>query len=459
MPIAPVVIFMTSNGVGMGHLSRQLTTALSGPRRFNVVVFSLSGALPRIMAAEASGELPEASGRGIRYEYCPSWESGWFPTNGWRAVVRRHYRSYRWAPYLRDRIVALAAETRASALVFDGVVPYDGLLQARVALRQVKFAWVRRGLWRPGTPERRLDASRHFDLTIEPGDIAAASDRGPTAGRSDAQRVAPVSLIDVLEPTSRAAARATLGLPQAGPVLLLAPGSGALGSVEGTTREILRAVRERGPEWTVAVTRQPIAKHEVGTREDDVVVLDDVYPLARHLNAFDAAVGAAGYNSLHELLSAHVPSLFVPSTSHVTDDQEARAAGASLRHAAIIEGEDGLHGAVGRLLDPDVQHGLRTACSRLERPTGGGEAANLIADLAASGSPTSDGLNLAAPPHPWIDLRTRTRPGSSASIVTSEHVKTTDVRGTHPIEHILAGSSVEYRRTRERASSWLYRVR
>ena len=60
MPSPPVVIFMTSNGVGMGHLSRQLTLALSEPPREGSVIFSLSGALPRIMAASRSGELPEA---------------------------------------------------------------------------------------------------------------------------------------------------------------------------------------------------------------------------------------------------------------------------------------------------------------------------------------------------------------------------------------------------------------
>src|SRR5690554_587066 len=171
MPHTPVVIVMTSNGVGMGHLSRQLAMVLSAGERMRPVVFSLSGALPRVMAAAADGELPEADGLGMRFEYCPSWESPWLTVPGRRAVVDRVQRNTRWAPYLRDRIVALARETGASALVFDGVAPYRGLLAARKQLPSVRFAWVRRGMWHPSAPPRRLEASRHFDLTIAPRDI------------------------------------------------------------------------------------------------------------------------------------------------------------------------------------------------------------------------------------------------------------------------------------------------
>ena|SRR5690625_3114651 len=74
MSSRPVVIFMTSNGVGMGHISRQLAIILDG-RKVDPVLFSLSGALPRVIQAEATGELPEAHDSKIRYEYCPSREA------------------------------------------------------------------------------------------------------------------------------------------------------------------------------------------------------------------------------------------------------------------------------------------------------------------------------------------------------------------------------------------------
>ncbi|AXH96756.1 hypothetical protein DV701_12065 [Ornithinimicrobium avium] len=453
---------MTSNGVGMGHLSRQLTTALSGPRRMDAVVFSLSGALPRVAAADRSGELPGARERRIRYEYCPSRESGWLPPAGWRRALRTRYRSYRWHHYLRDRLVSLAAETGASAVVFDGVVPYAGLLEARELMPEVGFAWMRRGMWRPQAPSAQLAVSGRFDLVVQPGDLGGAADRGPLAGRTDAERVPPVSLTDVLPASTRQEARAALGLPQDRPVLLLAPGSGALGSVEETAGQVREVLAARGPEWVVAVTRQAIARHAVGGGERHgrgarVVVLDDVYPLARHLAAFDAAVGAAGYNSVHELLSAGVPTLLVPSVHHVTDDQEARAAGVCARGAALVPGTHGLEPAVARLLDPQVREELREACAGLEAPTGGRETADLVVDLAGRSRHTEQPVLRPQPGRPVPDARTPVGPRAGAELRFTSEVSVADVRGPDPVEHLLPGSSQVYRTAREREAGWLYR--
>ncbi len=452
-----VVIFMTSNGVGMGHLSRQLTIALSGPRRFDSVLFSLSGALPRIMAADHCGDLPEAHARGARYEYCPSRESRWLPPRGWQRMVREHYRSYRWHPYLRDRLTALAVETRASAVVFDGVVPYEGLLQARDLLPQIPFVWVRRGMWRPEAVTHRLQQADKFDLVIQPGDFGSAADRGPLTGRQDAQNIPPVSLVDVLTPNSRATARAALGLPQDRKVLLLAPGSGALGSVEETASRIQREIAARGPEWVIAVTRQAIVQHRIGDDADSLAVLDDVYPLARHLSAFDAAVSAAGYNSVHELLASGVPTLLVPSVHHVTDDQAARAAGVVARGAALLPTEDQLEAAVVRLLDPRVRVDVQAACADLEPARGGAVAADLVNALAGAATPTVSRQELPRPPKPWLDARTPTREIGDAGLRFTEDISVADVRADQPVEHLINDSSTAYRASRQRAASWLYR--
>lgn len=459
MVAPPVVIHMTSNGVGMGHLSRQLTVALSGPQRYEPVIFSLSGALPRIAAADRDGDLPGAAERGIRYEYAPSRESGWLPDGGWRRNLRQRYRSYRWHPYLRDRLVSLAAETGAHAVVFDGVVPYRGLLQARSLLPDVGFVWMRRGMWRPSASTKQLRASGHFDLVLQPGDFGGAADRGPLAGRTDAEPIPPVSLTDVLPPTSREEARAALGLPRDGPVLLLSPGAGVLGSVEEGAATVLAALAEHGPGWTVAVTKQAIARHSIGAAADRVVVLDDVYPLARHLAAFDAAVSAAGYNSVHELLGAGIPTLLAPGRDTGTDDQAARTEGVLARGAALAVDSDDVAAGVRALMDESRRADLRAACAELERADGGVTAAEKVAAVARGAEATRELVLRPRPSRPLLDARTPTGDGTGISLRLTHDVSVADVRGRDPIEHLVAGSSPEYRVARERTARWLYAVR
>jgi len=448
MHSAPVVIVMTSNGVGMGHLSRQLATVLSAGERMRAVVLSLSGALPRVAAAAEHGELPEAEGLGLRFEYCPSWESPWLTVPGRPAFVDRVQRNTRWAAYLRDRIVALARETGASALVFDGVAPYRGLLAARKQLPSVRFAWVRRGMWHPSAPPRRLEASRHFDLTIAPRDIAEAFDRGPTVGRSDASPVAPVSLTSALHLTDRAHARATLGLPAEGPVLLLAPGAGVLRPVEAVVAEVLE--RTAGSGWHVALTRQAIARHAGAAEAEHVTVLDDVYPLARHLAAFDASIGAAGYNAVHELSAARVPSIFLPNPRTTTDDQLARGAGLESMGVALVSDGSDLGRAVECLLDESERARLREAMGSLPAPEGSAQAAELVLDLASEGAPDVAPLVPRTPPPSPVRL-----PRGGA---LSEQVDGRVVRGSEPVEHVLAGASEEYREVRRRAARWVFRT-
>lgn len=451
----PVVILMTSNGVGMGHLSRQLTIALSGEHRFDAVVLTLSRALPRVIAAARSDELPGAAERGVRFEYAPSWESGWLPT-GWRAPIRRRYRSYRWAPYLRDRIRALAVETGAQALVFDGVAPYPGLIAAREQLPELKFAWVRRGLWRPQAPTARLDLSRHFDLAIEPGDVAQEWDRGPTRDRTDVERLSgAVSLTDVLEPLPQQAARRRLGLPTDRPILLLTPGSGVLASVDATAAEVLAAIGTSHPDWLVAVTRQSIAQHSIQGDASRVVVLDDVFPLVRYLTAFDAAIGVGGYNGVHELLSAGIPSLLIPSLHHATDDQPARTGGAAARGAALTV-QNSIATAIDRLLTPAVQEELRSAMSRLEPADAGHEIADRVADLAQAGDPATVWPG-ARPRPPLVDLRRPARAGTTAVRWTHE-LDREKLAGVRPVEHVLPGSSERYAAERRPIAHWLYRT-
>lgn len=465
------VLLATSNGVGMGHLTRQLTVALSAPDDIDPVLMSLSGALPTVRSAVASGALPELAG--VRTEYCPSRKSGWLPKGGAARRLRELYPAYNWEPYFADRLRALVAETGARLVLFDGVVPYAGLLAARRRLEGTPFVWMRRGMWRPGVGEPWLAHASAFDLVVEPGDFAAAGDRGPTARRTDATRVAPISIASAIRRHARGAARQALGLDPDRPALLLTPGTGALEDVASPVRVALDVLRRQAPDWQVAVTSPALARHGIGRDGEDVHLLTDTYPLARSLAAFDGAVSAAGYNSVHELLGAGVPTVLVPGQSLGTDDQPGRAATLAAAGAclSVDPGDaDGMRSAVTQLVDPDVADGLRAACRELPDTTGGAETARLLVDLA-QGAPAPQGLAAGAPwgPPAWRRALPdpRTRVDLVAGSVTAPcrgarplHV-TEDLPpqrvGDEPVEHLVEGASPEYRRVRTEIARWIYR--
>lgn len=355
----PSIVLATSNGTGMGHLTRQLAVALALGSEARVHVFSLSLAMPVVQA------------HGLRGEYCPSYDRGWIPRESWNS-------------YLRDRLVAFCREVRADVVLFDGVAPYAGILMARARLGGVRFAWCRRGMWRDGANDRALTASSAFDLVIEPGDLAAHRDTGPTASRHDAHRVPPISLTEMVHGLSRRNAAVALGLDPERPTALVTLGSGRLGDPAAAATAVLEELLSDG-RWQVALTRPGIATQALPVIDPArVVELRDVYPLARHLAAFDLAVSAAGYNAVHEFLPAAVPTLLVPSPSTVTDDQVSRAQGCAERGLALWAHQDDLYDVRARtrdLMSDEVRLRLRARCvleQQLHPATGATAVASLL---------------------------------------------------------------------------------
>jgi UDP:flavonoid glycosyltransferase YjiC (YdhE family) len=366
----PVVILMTSNGAGMGHLARLAAVAGaagSAGSGFAPLLLSMSTALPTVAAAS-----------GLPAEYCPGPARQWIRTDVWHR-------------YLERRLVALVRESGATALVFDGTSPYPGLLAARRALPDLRLVWSRRGLWRADASRAPLRTTGYFDLVVEPGDLAGSADHGPTAGLAGTTHVGPVTLLETEPLLGRAQARAELGLDPDRPALLVSLGAGSIND-PGAAMSAAVTTALAAPDWQVALTKAPIAWRELPDEvRARVTVLEGVYPLASYLAAFDAAVSAAGYNGVHELLLSGLPTLLVPNTATSTDDQVTRAAYVAEQGWALVAAEDDAAAVVAgvrELLGSDgaARRGdLTAATARLARPTGAGQTAALVGALAASG--------------------------------------------------------------------------
>lgn len=351
-----VVLFVSSNGAGMGHLTRLLAMARRAPSSVQPLFLSLSQAVP-VVGRE-----------GFPFEY--------FPSRGAMGVPTRE-----WNPMFAVRFRQALREHHPAAVVFDGTWPYLGLMEVRPEFPDVRFVWSRRGMWRADTPPDQLDKSPAFDLVVEPGEYAAAYDRGPTSRATDALRVAPVTYLDADDLLPREQAAAELGLDPARPAVLVTLGAGNINDLSSDLGVVVGALR-RHSDVQVAVTQPPIAGAD--SELDASVVRVQVYPLSRYLRAFDAAVAASGYNSFHELVGFGVPSLYLPNLDTRTDDQEGRArfaADRGLGLSVLDVRPDAVDAAVSELLDPDRRAAMAQACRDTARPGGAAEAMAAVVRL------------------------------------------------------------------------------
>ena len=361
----PTIILATSNGVGMGHLARASAVAYALKPVANPIIVSMAGGI---------AEIP--SFMGIRCEYIPGRDRLWMSREKWDA-------------YLRDRLLALVEETDAKVLSFDGVVPYPGVIAARNANPQLKLVWVRRGLWQK-KPQRFILGlqAKMMDAIVEPGDIARAYDFGPTSKRKDSVLTSPVSLFRKEDALSREEARKALGLDLNRPVALVQLGTG-----DSDVNHKMTAALEGLLGWKdlqVMLTKAPIDKDGNSLAPEGLdIKVARYFPLANVLRAFDVGICATGYNGVHELLPAQIPTVFV-SNIRGTDDQEARARwchdfGYALRadQADLAD----ITKTVKQLQDPQVRAALSAKCAQLPNTTGGQEIADILCELAIEQAP------------------------------------------------------------------------
>ncbi|CAN2170856.1 GT28_MurG domain containing protein [Candidatus Nanopelagicaceae bacterium] len=458
----PTIILATSNGVGMGHLARASAIALALKPYANPIIVSMAGGI-----AEISDYM------GIRTEYIPGRDREWMTRD-------------LWDQYLRDRLVALVEETDAKLVSFDGVVPYPGVIAAKVKAPHISLVWVRRGLWQK-KPQRFVLGlqSAMMDFIVEPGDIARSYDHGPTAKRKDAQLTSPVSLFQKESALSRAESRKILGLVPDRPAVLVQLGTG-----DSDVNEKMTAALSGLLGWKdlqVVLTKKPIDKNGNSLVPDglDLKVVRH-FPLAQVLHAFDAGVCATGYNGVHELLPAQIPTVFV-SNIRGTDDQEARAQwchdfGFALRanQADLAD----ITATVKKLQDPQVRASLSAKCAELPQVSGGAEIAQiflkLIADQAAikPGSLTykrlmlQDHINRGMRhiayiglrrvaliyrkfrPHPDADKMAKVAPIFSQATTATELRDL--IKGDVRFEHMVAGASDQYKKRREEIAHIAY---
>ena len=136
------VLMFAQNGVGLGHVVRELAISAELSRTSDIVFCSMSQAFDIVARC------------GYQVEYLPS-----------HVYTGAEYTD--WHAWTRAQLDQMIDFYDVGAVVLDGSVPYRGLIEAVAPRPDVRLVWVRRPMWRPGTESSgRRAQQRFYDLII-----------------------------------------------------------------------------------------------------------------------------------------------------------------------------------------------------------------------------------------------------------------------------------------------------
>lgn len=358
------VLFCTTNGVGLGHVSRALAIAraLRTARPDLDILFMVS--TPNVSIVRDAGF--------IGY-YIPTPEDLKHIV-GWR----------NWDMLLAVNLRRIFDMHKVGAFVFDGYSPFDGIRMALTDRPHVRRVWTRRGLVKGEHAAKPNSREGWFEFLIRPkeaGELIPDFDNRTVS-------TAPIIALGPDDALSREAAREALGVPEGAQAFYVQLGGGVREPIAATIDALLDCLDRR--EDIFVILAVSMLKSDITERRPLRGVVLSNYPNARYFSGIDAAISAAGYNTVHELLAFRVPTLFLPRVSSSdADDQPARAriaveAGAA-RMITVGPGDEEfaseIDAAIDALEDPSQRARMAESAAALLPTLGAADAAAFIASL------------------------------------------------------------------------------
>lgn len=345
----PRILFLTSNGAGLGHLTRVLAI-VTELKRSDFLILTLSSGFHKV-------PLPADK---VRY----------FPSYGALGMD-----SYEWEQAYEMNLSSVFKTYRPHLVVFDGAFVYRPITRLCRAAG-IELIWLQRGCWKPGVDRasvQRHNADLFADAVVVPGDYGCPElvDCGPRIAPQYTNPVVTVSRSDL---RTRLEACSALGLDPAERYVLVQLGAGVINDVTDLQSSAIESIPKG---YVPVVTRNPLRDRVL----DGKVVSVEAYPIAINFAAFDFGVVAAGYNSVQEAVSLGLPSVFIPNTETVTDDQRRRALEIQRRGLGLVaEDLQSLREAINTLAKPETNQAIRHALKTVPPADGASRVSMLLED-------------------------------------------------------------------------------
>ena len=356
----PSVLFVPTNGVGLGHAQRCSLVANELTRSAKPQFAAFPSCLPMLN----------------RYGF-----------DGQALVSRSELHS---EPHANDLLNYMRLSTSTSAgdiLVFDGGYVFDSIFRS-IARQKLRSIWIRRGLWQAQQNNSvALDREKIFERVIVPMEAFEELNHSYSIGPR-LKTVGPImqqpnpAIFD--REKLRTSLKQRFGFDFAKLTVTML-GGGVAADRTAQVQAICAGMERRDDTLNLVVT-WPTARIDPGWfswKNSKIVRTHHANPL---VSACDLFISAVGYNSFHEAMYNEIPTIFIPQMSSFMDDQRARAESASSRGAAILIEPmqmSTLEREITNCLEGSKADDLKSVLSELKLPPrGNASAARYIEELA-----------------------------------------------------------------------------
>lgn len=341
-------VLVSSNGAGLGHLTRleAINKSLSKP----TVIYTLSKGYRKL--GKRADELV----------YFPSSASLQLSSRKWNSLLFSHFGAF-------------VATYNPKVIVFDGTYLYSGVVDASKALG-IPLVWIRRGMWKEDVERNSIQfhsLEKFCDFVIVPGEYANES---RALDSSVVKHVAPVVVHQQEELLGRITAREHFNFLPEKKYVLVQLGAGNINDIDDWISTACEEILALGSEWTPVLLSNPLSSDR---QLPPGAVVVQGFPISLYLKAFDFAVVAAGYNSVQESIASEVPIIAVPNLKTGTDDQHKRAvaidkAGLGLAVNNLSE----LRESVKKMASPEFRDEIQAAQRSEALPFGAQQIAQIL---------------------------------------------------------------------------------
>jgi UDP:flavonoid glycosyltransferase YjiC (YdhE family) len=329
------ILFMPTNGCGLGHVTRTLAVA----RRLKemhpnveIIFFTTSFALNIIQK------------EGFLSYYFPSMD--FFPDYIPQKDIDDD---------LEEQLIKIVKRHKIDTLVYDGVYPYACLVNAIEKSSLQNTIWIQRGMHKSGkTPIERED---YFNLIIVPGE--ANKNYNAFQKNSRFQYCPPIVYSYKEELLPKEFVLNMWNLDPDKKTVYIQLGEGLYEDINSLIFKIIEVLKKNKD--LQIVLGESIIAHKRYPIDPNIFIIRD-YPNSIYFNAFDFAIITGSYNTFHEAIYFGVPTILFPTKVTGTDDQIARAKIAEELGTGFVFTDFNpkkFKNAVSKILNPNINQSMR----------------------------------------------------------------------------------------------------